>query len=146
MFSIVYRSIALPHFNRNEIKQMVKKAVAFNKKEDITGCLLHYNGKFVQLIEGEKELVTSLYGRIKEDHSHKDIILLNSEPSLFRMFKEWNMIYSNLEDDTERVIQKRSIFESIFHDSEAISTPGRSKLVLWLEVNKLLKLERATKI
>ena len=121
---------------------MLEKAVVFNQSEDITGCLLHHQGKFVQLIEGQKEVVRQLYGRIREDERHKDIVLLYSESNPVRMFSDWNMVFSDLNDITEQVAHKRALFDEIFHVSDAISTPGRSKLTLWLEVNKLLHRER----
>ena len=121
---------------------MLEKAAVCNQAKDFTGCLLHHQGKFVQLIEGQKEVVRNLYERIKEDERHKNIVVLYSESNPVRMFNNWNMVFSDLNDITEQVANKRALFDEIFHGSDAIGTPGRSKFTLWLEVNKLLHMER----
>ncbi|QCX01020.1 BLUF domain-containing protein [Aggregatimonas sangjinii] len=138
MYTIIYRSKAAASFGPKEINQMVETAKIHNVKNNITGCLLYHEGRFLQLIEGTEKDVKDLYERILSDPRHENITLLGDEKGFMRSFEDWNIAFDNLDLDSAQVSEKRSLFDSIFHDSGALANPGRSKLVLWEEMNKLL--------
>ncbi|SHI45932.1 BLUF domain-containing protein [Pseudozobellia thermophila] len=138
MFTIIYKSKAKADFTPNQILQMLKKANVHNKKHNITGCLLYHRGDFLQLIEGAEKDVRALYTVISKDPRHTEVNLLSAEKTLLRSFKDWNMVYNDLDYDSNDVEEKRRLFHEIFYGGEALSNPGRSKLVLWKEVNAIL--------
>jgi len=135
MFSLVYRSIISSSLDFNSLIEMLHRARVFNKSKGITGCLLYHNGKIVQLLEGNEAEVKSLFERIKNDSRHKNIVVLNTEETLFRMFGDWSMIYENKANNQA---SKRKLFENIYHSSKATCLPSISKLSLWTEVNFIL--------
>ena len=141
MFSLVYRSTAIENFNDPQIRKMLENAKIKNEKNGITGCLLHHNSTFIQLLEGEENKVRSLYSKIKKDLRHKDICVLHIEENLNPLFSRFSMVYNNLDDVSDQVRHKRMLFEQIFHNSDIIGSPGSSKLILWAQVNKLLAQE-----
>lgn len=137
MFSLVYSSKTSQYITSDIISAMLKKARFFNQKNDITGCLLHHHQDFVQLIEGDEKLVKALYKKIVSDNRHQNIVLLNTEETNSRMFGKWHMLYDHL-DNTSAQVEKRNLFDTIFHSSRALVNPGVSKLSLWVEVNRVL--------
>ena len=144
MFSLVYKSQACPNFNKDAISEMLLNSQKSNEKRGITGCLLFHRGWFVQLLEGEEDVVKALYKKIRKDDRHKSMTVLSMEESVGRIFGNWHMIYEALIDSDTGHHQniKRQLFDDIFHGSDAVSTPGNSKLALWLQVNKLLNNEK----
>jgi hypothetical protein len=141
MYSITYRSIAVPSFDEKSILKMLLKAKKKNLKFDITGCLLYHKNKFVQLIEGKEVSVLSLYANILEDERHKEVVMLHSEISEHRLFANWSMIFNNLNSKSNQVEYKRTLFDAIFHDSPAVSSPSISKITLWSNVYNILYTE-----
>ena len=73
MFSLIYRSVAEESFSNSAVYQMLSAARDLNAEHDITGCLLFHNRRFLQLLEGEKEMVHRLFSLIESDPRHKNI-------------------------------------------------------------------------
>lgn len=138
MFSLIYRSTSTNGFNDEDIRMMMEKSRIFNKKHEITGCLLHHNKHFLQLIEGEEKIIRELFGKISKDKRHGNIVLLSLEENQFPLFSKFSMVYNNLDDLSDQIRHKRMLFDQIFHDSNLVRTPGSTKLTLWAQVNKLL--------
>ena len=134
MFSLVYSSIASPKLDSSNLDKIHSTAMAFNKNNSITGCLLYHEGKFVQLLEGSKYHVINLYENIVKDTRHISPIVLHTEHSHFRMFKDWSMIFHNLSSkalkDSSYKIQ---CFTDMFNSSNANCIPSSSKLKFWRE-------------
>ena len=138
MFSLVYKSVATLLLNSDELKTIHHEASIANKKKDITGCLLHHNGNFVQLLEGSKEDVLNLYEKIKQDSRHKNVVLMSSENSSFRMFKDWNMIFHNIDYESEETtFEKMKFFEKLYNSSDTNLIPNLPKIALWREAFKI---------
>ncbi len=140
MYTLIYRSNASPLTSTKDIKNIHKEALAFNREHGITGCLLHHKGKFVQLIEGSKDVILLLFEKIKKDPRHNNIQVLNTQKSSVRMFADWSMIFDDIDIDfSTKAPAKKRYFERIFHASNAVRTPGKSKFELWRQVNTILK-------
>ncbi len=143
MYSLVYRSSAMPNLDLPSIRKMMLDAKSFNNSHGITGCLLYHNHRFVQLLEGDEEEVKELYSRILTDKRHREVALTSTGKAITRMFSTFSMVFNDLDDIEEQILHKRLLFDQIFHDSEAVSTPNRSKISLWCEVNQLLDMENS---
>ena len=65
MFSLIYRSVAKESFIDSDIYKMLSDARDFNAEHHITGCLLYHDRKFLQLLEGEKPKVISLFNALE---------------------------------------------------------------------------------
>jgi hypothetical protein len=63
-----------------------------NNGRDGIGGFLHYNGTyFLQVLEGEREVVSACYDRIRADGSHTNLVLIGAEPITVRKFESWTM-------------------------------------------------------
>ena len=69
-YSIIYQSKAQENLSITEIDSMLLKAKRFNKANDITGCIMYFNDQFIQILEGEKSVITALYTIIEKDSRH----------------------------------------------------------------------------
>jgi len=61
----------------------------------ITGMLLHADGGFLQVLEGEEDTVSALYGRIAADKRHWNTHVLMKRAAE-RAFGEWSMGFHRL--------------------------------------------------
>ena len=78
--AISYVSTTNPNLNEEDIANLFKQVNEFNKHHDITGVLLYAETNFFQLIEGEEEVVKSLYSQIEKDSRHNNIIKFVDKP------------------------------------------------------------------
>ncbi len=60
-------------------------------ENDITGMLLYLEGKFIQVLEGRKDAVLSLFDKIKKDLRHERIRTIIEGMPDKRVFKNWSM-------------------------------------------------------
>ena len=70
-----------------------------NASVDVTGALLFTEGRFVQVLEGERDKVREVFDRIGGDARHTDVEILSAQYSDRRRFKEWTMAFVG--DDAE---------------------------------------------
>ena len=64
-----------------------------NASVDVTGALLFTEGRFVQVLEGERDKVHEVFDRIGADVRHADVEILSAQYSDRRRFKEWSMAF-----------------------------------------------------
>lgn len=82
--------------NSEEISELVKFAQENNKKLDITGMLLYQNRTFVQLLEGEKDVVLALYEKIQQDERHTRVETFWEQEIEVKSFAKWSMALADL--------------------------------------------------
>jgi hypothetical protein len=91
MYFLIYSSYAVPGLNEEELKSMLVQSRKRNKEHLVTGLLLYFDGKFLQLIEGEKQTIKQLYHNITNDGRHSGVLLLKDGDIDVRYFADWSM-------------------------------------------------------
>jgi len=91
LMHIVYSSVAVPSFHPHEIHALLKQSRKANGKRDISGMLLHVEGTFFQVLEGEPAQLDAAYAAIQRDVRHTRITQLVREPIAEREFGDWTM-------------------------------------------------------
>jgi hypothetical protein len=91
MFYLIYNSFAIHDFTDEDLTALLIKARKNNTASGITGMLFYFEGKFIQLIEGEEEAVKELYTRIFADPRHQHSAVLKQGTSTERFFGDWSM-------------------------------------------------------
>ncbi len=83
----------------SDIQGILKGARENNKLLGITGLLVYHkrNKSFMQILEGEKQIIFKLFDKIKKDERHKSIQLVHDEKIEARNFKDWSMAFAELE-------------------------------------------------
>ncbi len=97
LYHLVYVSSALPGLSHEQIQELVNTSCEKNTALNISGLLIYVEGNFLQVLEGEKSKVLSLYENIKQDSRHTNVIRILSEPAEERFFPDWSMAFKNLE-------------------------------------------------
>lgn len=97
IFQLIYLSKASIHFLPKDIDQILQTALARNSAQEITGMFLSKGGRFLQLLEGNKEVVNNLFQHISKDRRHEDVRLLLTTESPERVFKDWSMAHKNMD-------------------------------------------------
>ena len=83
----------------DNIEAILQEAQKHNAENDITGQLIYRAGTFVQFLEGQKDAVERLLGRILLDSSrHENLKVLLKQDLVERVFPDWSMAYKKLDD------------------------------------------------
>jgi len=138
VYQLIYRSKAQPSTLTTQILEIINEAVASNNKVGITGCLVYDRGYFLQLLEGEEDLVYELYKKIKKDARHSNVEILSTGFTKNRIFESWDMGYiempHKITGDEKEVLTKNAEKELA-----KISTKDDfTSKVFWYNVHSLL--------
>ncbi len=101
MYYLIYISSAAIPFSSDDLLFLLERFREKNKRLGITGMLVYRDGSFMQMIEGEKQVVLDLFETIREDTRHCGVIKIMSGDVLRRSFEDWTMGFSNMEDSGE---------------------------------------------
>lgn len=108
---LVYRSRSTLHpDNVEELDRIFTSSVKNNLRNNLSGCLAHPDGHFVQVIEGAVVEVDSLMARLTSDPRHTDIVVLGRWSTPARIFSRWAMARPDirpLADQSLRLINER---------------------------------------
>ena len=74
-----------------EIENILASCKKNNPTLKITGVLLYSNKKFIQMVEGDAELITSLFDKIKLDNRHSNCTLISLGAIKEKTFPSWHM-------------------------------------------------------
>lgn len=96
MHNLIYASSATYLFSDAELLEILTKSRLNNAKLDVTGLLLYHEGSILQILEGEKTVLASLYNKILYDPRHKGLIKMIDSEIPERNFKEWSMGFQSL--------------------------------------------------
>lgn len=95
-YYMCYISAASYDFTDHQLKDLLLKSRQSNKYKGVTGMLIHYDGNFIQYIEGEKYAVADLFETIKSDTRHRSVYKIISGITRERKFKRWSMAFEKL--------------------------------------------------
>lgn len=85
----------------------------------LTGALLARNGRFLQLIEGEKSAVQQVYGAISSDPRHSGLRVVESRAVASRQFAGWELCCGVFDSD-EPILRQESALAGGF-DPETLT-------------------------
>jgi hypothetical protein len=103
MLSITYLSQQSAAMSADEVLTLMNQCHRNNPGRDLTGMLLHGNGTFLQVLEGEDAIVDALIDTISRDPRHTDMRIVRREPITTRQYADWSMGFERV---TEQTIEK----------------------------------------
>ena len=127
---LLYASRATEEVTQDELLSILKKSRINNLAAGVTGVLCYSGGVFLQVLEGGREPVSSLYNRIAGDTRHKQVVLLAYEEIGERSFVGWSMGQVNLSRLNPSLLMKYS--EKAVLDPYAVS--GKASMALFTEL------------
>ena len=126
MIQVSYISTSARPMDTEQLLGLLSHCLNYNSSHAITGMLLYGDGIFLQALEGEDELVSSLYSKIEKDERHRDVKLLHRNTIQERQYSEWSMGFQRLSgDDLQAIEGLRDYKTNTFSDqfaSEGIET------------------------
>lgn len=87
-----------------DLRDILTEARDFNTQHCIYGVLYYADNAFFQCLEGEQQIVESLFEKIKTDSRHLDVKHLNTHSIDQSSFNRWSMKY----------VQRNTNIESFF--------------------------------
>lgn len=93
MHRIIYLSCATVPFTDADLQRLLTCARRRNTELAVTGILFYGNERFVQVLEGEEDVVQEVYAHIKRDARHGNILTFLNKPVAQRTFTEWAMAF-----------------------------------------------------
>lgn len=86
LYQLVYVSSAVRPLGGAQILDLVVCSRERNQRHNVTGILLSKAGNFLQLIEGDRPDVETLFANIGRDDRHRDVTVLHHGPAEGRQF------------------------------------------------------------
>lgn len=120
MIELVYYSKANSDLTSEDISNILATARKFNVENNITGCLLFHNNEFLQILEGEREVLMGLFASIEKDERHSNIMLLATEDKNERLFSDWSMAFYEFESNE---IEKKLFVSGVQYFSDFYKNP-----------------------
>ncbi|MFZ6749262.1 BLUF domain-containing protein [Undibacterium sp. Ren11W] len=90
------------------LQSIIQQSREHNPQHGITGILCHSDQVFMQVLEGGREAINTLYGKILRDPRHTDVVLLHYEEIAERRYSGWTMGQANLSKINPSIMLKYS--------------------------------------
>lgn len=99
LIQLVYVSQATKDFEDAELTRLLEGIRPNNGKLGISGMLLYDGGAFMQVLEGDREVLENLYERIECDPRHTGLVKILQKTIAKRQFPDWTMGFSTISDE-----------------------------------------------
>jgi len=96
LYFLIYVSQATNPLSGEDLGALQKCAQPFNLTAGISGCLVHQDGYFMQMLEGKRDTLLALMDRIKADSRHHGVRVVMEGPARRRFFTDWGMVLRDL--------------------------------------------------
>ena len=91
LIHVIYASTAKAGLVGLPLVDLLEKARVENRRLGLTGLLLHDDGSFFQVLEGQGPVVDAMYRKIVADPRHSQVTRIIREPIPRRFFDRWDM-------------------------------------------------------
>lgn len=126
---LIYVSRSKRDMSEEALVSLLRQFQNVNRRNGISGCLVHKDGEFMQLLEGNKEAVLRLCDQIRSDDRHGEFRVVAEGPMQRRTFTDWGMTLLNLNHDDRQmsadldVLKKRKLsFSELADDPQLCFT------------------------
>jgi hypothetical protein len=92
--AVAYVSRAAQPMRARDLETLLIEARSFNEPLQVTGALLHHDGRFFQYLEGSPPSVERVYDRVRRSHKHEALVELLNQPIAGRQFARWHMAFT----------------------------------------------------
>lgn len=102
-FSLVYVSKAAQTMTEQDLLDLMATSRTSNAVAGITGLLLCNSNGFLQMLEGPRDAVESLYASIERDPRHDEVTLVRVREQRDREFPDWSMAFGAVDQGPVRI-------------------------------------------
>lgn len=111
---LIYYSTMEPRLGTNlmaMLDELRESSSRRNAALGVTGALLACHGRFLQVLEGEKQAVLQVYGSISTDPRHAELKILENRPVPARQFTDWRLCCGMFDSDQELFAQEPALVQ-----------------------------------
>jgi hypothetical protein len=112
MYHIIYSSQAKEAMTLTTLVVLLMQARSLNEQQHVTGALVYGDGQFIQVMEGEEDVIKDLYSRVCKDPRHHNIRTLAEGPIASRNFAQWSMAFGEVPTAEFQVLQQVAEYQS----------------------------------
>jgi len=91
LYSLIYKSRCTSAADLDLVNSILDKSTRNNSANGVTGVLIATKTNFLQVLEGEFEVLNAVFERISRDPRHDKIQLISFREIEERRFKQWAM-------------------------------------------------------
>jgi Sensors of blue-light using FAD len=95
---LIYTSVATQKMTDEELKAILQKARPHNCQLQITGMLLYQDPFFMQILEGEEDIIQQQFERIAKDSRHHKVTIIYKKSIDERNFSDWTMGFNKIDN------------------------------------------------
>lgn len=138
IYELAYESVAKKGLPTTDIDEILETSRVRNSKSGITGCLVYYNRRFIQVLEGDQHAIQELYQKIKKDDRHRQVRIIAENAVEKRTFPEWGMAYFPIDQNN----YSRSELEQFRRNLKLLADFSKpesvTSILFWVKVKSLL--------
>lgn len=138
LYELTYESVAKDGLSTFNINELLKISRANNTVNDISGCLVYYNRRFIQILEGSQEAVQKLYQKIKKDKRHTQVRVMAENPIEKRTFPEWGMAYFPVDENDVTRSELEQFRRNLKLLADFSKPESVTSILFWVKVKSLL--------
>lgn len=106
---LIYASRARLPISSEVVDSILGSARKNNPEQGITGVLCYSDSIFVQVLEGGRDQVNRIYGKLQHDERHCDLMLVGYEAIDERLYSSWTMGKIRLDKINRSLLLKYSV-------------------------------------
>jgi transcriptional regulator with XRE-family HTH domain len=111
------------------LRDIIRVSARRNALLGVTGVLLAFRGRFLQVLEGPPESLSLLYAAIRSDRRHLDVQTLEHKPVDQRAFGSWTMRAATVSSDQEATLPDLGLWTSQPGEPAVRAATGLLRLV-----------------
>ena len=102
LYNLCYVSSATKSLSDSDLEHLFRVNKRNNTDLKISGILVYNHGNFLQILEGEKQKIDTLFNKIRLDKRHNHIIELISTSIEERIFDDYELGFVIVDDNKKR--------------------------------------------
>lgn len=102
MLEMIYASATKRLLSPYDLGQILEASRRNNAQLGVSGILLYESGSFLQVLEGDDDVVRSLFAKIARDARHDRISVVRERKIETREFGQWTMGFVSLDAQLRR--------------------------------------------
>ena len=91
LYRLIYKSISTEPFTSDFLQSLEVRSKENNAELDVTGILIGTKSAFLQVLEGVRKNINTVYEKICQDTRHNEIELISYDRIDQREFADWSM-------------------------------------------------------
>jgi len=104
MIQTTYISTPTRPMSTDDLMDILNTSRLNNASNGITGMLLFTGNEFIQILEGDENIIEGLLATIKKDSRHKDFRVVERKKITMREYPEWSMGFKRVDKEDLRDI------------------------------------------